>query len=43
MDAFPPRRGFIRQIDLLIIAIRSVNPADQMFGCNEERAGSGKR
>jgi hypothetical protein len=39
----PPLQGPIRQIDHLIIAIRSVHPADQMVGCYEERAGSGKR
>jgi hypothetical protein len=38
-----PLQGPIRQIDHLIIAIRSVHPADQMVGCYEERAGSGKR
>jgi len=42
-ESLLPRSRFIRQIDLLIIAIRFLGPAIRTVGCNEERAGSGKR
>jgi hypothetical protein len=42
-ESLLPPRGFIRQFDLLIIAMRFLGPAIRTVGCNEERAGSGKR